>query len=121
MNFAPTSPHVSRYPSKRIQGIVGSTGAAGTADSDARAGGRYSIIHHAAHASPNAPVMKNTHRQPPLAMIAAMSGGAITAPTAVPALIIPIAVARSPTANHSDTAFVTAGNPPPSPIPSSRR
>jgi hypothetical protein len=54
-------------------------------------------------------------------MMAAIIGGAITAPTAVPALIIPIAVDRSPVANHSATAFVAAGNPPPSPIPSSSR
>ena len=47
-----------------------------------------------------------------------MSGGAITPPTAVPALMIPIAVARSFVGNHSATARVAAGKPPPSPIPS---
>jgi hypothetical protein len=51
----------------------------------------------------------------------AISGGAITPPTAVPALMMPIAVDRSFTGNHSATARVAAGNPPPSPIPSSNR
>ena len=42
-----------------------------------------------------------------------MAGGATTAPTAVPALMIPIAVDRSFAGNHSDTALVAAGKPPP--------
>ena len=54
-------------------------------------------------------------------MMPAMSSGATTAPTAVPALMMPIAVARSLTANHSVTARVAAGNPPPSPMPSNNR
>jgi len=40
---------------------------------------------------------------------------------AVPALMIPIAVDRSWMGNHSATARVAAGKPPPSPMPSSRR
>src|SRR4030095_6824264 len=47
-----------------------------------------------------------------------MAGGATTAPTAVPALMMPIARDRSFAGNHSATAFVAAGNPPPSPTPS---
>ena len=54
-------------------------------------------------------------------MIAARSGGAITAPMAVPALIMPIAVERSRAGNHSATALVAAGKPPPSPTPSRKR
>jgi hypothetical protein len=51
----------------------------------------------------------------------AMAGGATTAPAAVPALTMPIAVERSATGNHSAIALVAAGNPPPSPIPSRNR
>src|SRR5690242_12680446 len=54
-------------------------------------------------------------------MIIEIAGGAITAPTAVPALMIPMAVERSRVGNHSATALVAAGNPPPSPAPRSRR
>src|SRR5690349_18464446 len=54
-------------------------------------------------------------------MIVAIAGGARTAPSAVPALMIPIAVARSSGGNHEETTFVAAGNPPPSPTPSNRR
>ena len=50
-----------------------------------------------------------------------MAGGATTAPTAVPALISPMAVDRSRTGNHSATALVAAGKPPPSPAPSRKR
>jgi hypothetical protein len=46
-----------------------------------------------------------------------MRGGATTMPTAVPALMIPIAVERSWTGNHSATTRVAAGKPPPSPAP----
>ena len=53
--------------------------------------------------------------------ISAIAGGATTAPTAVPALMMPMAVERSRAGNHSATAFVAAGNPPPSPIPSRNR
>src|ERR1035437_4995682 len=42
-------------------------------------------------------------------------------PTAVPALMMPIAVERSLTGNHSATTRVAAGNPPPSPMPSRHR
>jgi hypothetical protein len=45
----------------------------------------------------------------------------MTPPTAVPALTIPMAVERSLTGNHSATARVAAGKPPPSPMPSSSR
>ena len=41
--------------------------------------------------------------------------------TADPALMIPIAEARSFVGNHSATARVAAGKPPPSPIPSRNR
>ena len=54
-------------------------------------------------------------------MIAAINGAAITDPTAVPALISPIALERSLTGNHSATALVAAGKPPPSPKPSKNR
>ena len=42
-------------------------------------------------------------------------------PTAVPALMRPMAVDRSSTGNHSATARVAAGKPPPSPMPSRNR
>ena len=45
----------------------------------------------------------------------------MTAPMAVPALMIPIAVERSRTGNHSATALVAAGKPPPSPAPRRKR
>ena len=60
-------------------------------------------------------------RQSAAVITSAISGGAITPPTAVPALMMPIAVDRSCAGNHSATARVAAGNPPPSPMPSSRR
>ena len=50
-----------------------------------------------------------------------MSGGATTAPMAVPALMMPMAVERSRAGNHSATALVAAGKPPPSPAPSRNR
>jgi hypothetical protein len=66
-------------------------------------------------------VAKKTTRQLYQARIAAMAGGATTAPMAVPALMIPIASERSRAGNHSATAFVAAGNPPPSPTPRRKR
>jgi hypothetical protein len=71
--------------------------------------------------------MKKTQRQEEscsqctLRITNAMPGGAITAPTAVPALMMPMAVERSLTGNHSVTARVAAGKPPPSPMPSNSR
>ena len=53
--------------------------------------------------------------------ISAMSGGATTMPRAVPAFMMPMAVERSLTGNHSATARVAAGKPPPSPAPRSSR
>ena len=50
-----------------------------------------------------------------------MSGGASTEPTAVPALMMPIAVDRRSSGIHSATTRVAAGNPPPSPIPNRHR
>ena len=47
--------------------------------------------------------------------ISAISGGATTMPTAVPAFMMPMAVERSCTGNHSATTRVAAGKPPPSP------
>src|SRR6185503_2800440 len=79
------------------------------------------VIHHRAHARPVAPHATNTHRQFPCVMIAAIAGGATTAPIAVPALTMPIAVDRSPTGNHSAMTLVAAGKPPPSPAPSRNR
>ena len=55
----------------------------------------YARTHHTAHSSPTAPQATNTQRQLPYRMIAAIAGGATTAPTAVPALTMPIAVERS--------------------------
>src|SRR2546421_4955628 len=85
------------------------------------AGPRYERIHHAAHTSPIAPETKKTQRHDASERISAIAGGAITEPRAVPALMMPMAVDRSPTGNHSATAFVAAGNPPPSPMPSRNR
>ena len=50
-----------------------------------------------------------------------INGGANTDPTAVPALMIPIAVDRRLSGTHSATTRVAAGNAPPSPIPSRQR
>jgi hypothetical protein len=66
-------------------------------------------------------VAKNTVRQLAKPRIAAIAGGATTAPTAVPALMMPIASERSRAGNHSETALVAAGNPPPSPTPRRKR
>src|SRR5688572_4524159 len=107
-----TRAQISFRPSKRNHSpgldlsAVSAAGASPTSSSQA-----------AAHTSPTIPATTNTQRQPDTAIIAAIAGGAKTAPTAVPALITPIAVERSRTENHSATAFVAAGNPPPSPIP----
>jgi hypothetical protein len=65
--------------------------------------------------------VKNAQRQFAEMTTIAMSGGATTAPIAVPALMIPMAVDRSDAGNHSATAFVAAGKPPPSPTPSKNR
>ena len=51
----------------------------------------------------------------------AIPGGATMPPTAVPALMMPMAVDRSRAGNHSATALVAAGKPPPSPMPRSSR
>src|SRR5687767_14592024 len=75
----------------------------------------------AAQTNPTPPVMKKTSRHPHVATINAISGGAITAPSAEPVLKIPKASARSLGGNHSATAFPEPGNPPPSPIPSRKR
>src|SRR5207237_565697 len=80
-----------------------------------------SRIHQIVQTRPVAPVAKKTHRQLATPRMAAMAGGATTAPAAVPALIIPIAVDRSLAGNHSETALVAAGKPPPSPIPKRKR
>ena len=63
--------------------------------------GRYSRIHQTAHSKPTIPHAMNTQRHEPYARMAAMAGGAITAPTAVPAFTRPIAVDRSATGNRS--------------------
>src|SRR5215475_6563954 len=81
----------------------------------------YHQFHHRAHSKPNAPVRTKIHRQVAWERTMAISGGAITAPPAVPALMIPIAVARSLVGNHSATTRVAAGKPPPSPVPSRNR
>src|SRR5689334_5398174 len=77
--------------------------------------------HVTAHTRPKTAVTKKTQRQFACVRMRAINGGAATEPTAVPALIIPIAEDRSVTGNHSATAFVAAGKPPPSPAPRSRR
>src|SRR5437773_1506527 len=90
-------------------------------------GGKYSLNHQAVQTSPDPPMMKNTQRQDASSsqwtcrITAAMNGGATTPPTAVPALMMPMAVERSLTGNHSMTARVAAGKPPPSPTPNSSR
>src|SRR5262245_47642320 len=81
----------------------------------------YAALHQIAHTRPAAPHAMKTQRQLLNVMIAAMAGGATTAPIAVPALMRPIAVDRSLTGNHSATTFVAAGKPPPSPAPSRKR
>ena len=53
--------------------------------------------------------------------MAAIIGGAITAPTLDPVLKSPNAKERSSTGNHSATAFAEPGNPPPSPNPRAKR
>ena len=50
-----------------------------------------------------------------------ISGGARTDPTAVPALIMPIAVDRCCGGIHSATTLVAAGKAPPSPMPNRQR
>ena len=50
-----------------------------------------------------------------------IKGGASTDPRAVPALMMPIAVARWFAGSHSATTRVAAGKAAPSPMPSSRR
>src|SRR5436190_15011320 len=95
--------------------------AAGDADGEPASAGAYATVHQTAQARPAAPHATNTHRQLACSRIAAIAGGAMTAPTAVPALTSPMAVERSATGNHSAIAFVAAGKPPPSPMPSRKR
>src|ERR1035437_7002644 len=71
--------------------------------------------------NPNAPVIKNTHRQLDRSTMAAISGGAMTAPRLEPVLKMPNANDRSLAGNHSETALAEPGNPPPSPRPSRKR
>src|SRR5262245_15892898 len=70
---------------------------------------------------PMPPVMKKTQRQPSHRTIAAINGGAMTAPTLEPVLKMPKANERSLGGNHSATALPDPGNPPPSPMPSRKR
>ncbi|HMC59580.1 MAG TPA: hypothetical protein VKJ01_10340, partial [Candidatus Solibacter sp.] len=114
--MAVTKPQTCGNVSKRSQGI-----GCGSADSGCRGGGPEARHHQSVHSKPMAPERKNTHRQLSVAITSAMPGGAITEPTAVPALTIPIAVPRCSTGYHSATALVAAGKPPPSPIPSRNR
>ena len=67
--------------------------------------------------TPRLPAAKNTILHPAVSRIIPISGGARTDPTAVPALIIPIAVDRWCNGIHSATTLVAAGKAPPSPIP----
>ena len=94
---------------------------ASSAGRSASGGGWYVSHHQSAHTRPAAPQATKTQRQEPCSRIAAIAGGATTAPTAVPALTRPMAVARSAAGNHSAITFVAAGNPPPSPAPSRKR
>ena len=67
--------------------------------------------------------MTKVARQP-MARSMAMKGttrGVTIAPTLLPALNRPAAKARSRLGNHSATALMPAGKPPPSPTPSSIR
>src|SRR6185437_9048410 len=84
-------------------------------------GGRYSRHHQMAQRRPKMPERKNTQRQLVNESTPAMKGGAMTAPRAVPAFMMPIASERSRTGNHSETTFVAAGKPPPSPMPRRKR
>ncbi len=74
-----------------------------------------------AQSRPKTPGRKKTHRQLVNESTPAMNGGAMTAPSAVPAFMMPIASERSCTGNHSETALVAAGKPPPSPMPRRKR
>ena len=65
-------------------------------------------IHQITHAMPRLPA-KKTSRHPIFNRMIPISGGASTEPTAVPALMIPIAVERSSGAIHSETTRVAAG------------
>src|ERR1700758_1590450 len=57
-------------------------------------------VHTIVQSKPTPPVTRKIQRQPARRRIAAIRGGAITAPTEVPALMIPIAVARSPVGKY---------------------
>ena len=68
-------------------------------------------------------MIRKVIRQPsPQSMaISGTISGVTMAPTLVPALKIPVANARSRFGNHSATALMPAGKPPPSPTPSTIR
>src|SRR5882724_2126661 len=126
MNLATTSPQVSRKRNSCIQDKRGakpnvSCGGPTESSSSEAFGERYENCHHAVHSSPIPPANTKIQRQVEYKRIVAMRGGATTAPTAVPELTMPIAVARSFVGNHSATARVAAGKPPPSPMPSRNR
>src|SRR3989442_4388133 len=70
---------------------------------------------------PRIPVIKKTQRQFSPSTIAAIIGGAMTAPTLEPVLKMPKAKDRSFGGNHSETALAEPGKPPPSPRPSMKR
>src|SRR4029077_15693976 len=128
-NFANISPQDSRILSKSIHRVPSPDSASidpRAAPDSVSAATRcrdedYERSHHSVHASPAAPVTTKTQRQLAQLTINAISGGATIPPTAVPALMMPMAVARCPTAKPPATARLAAGNPPPSPIPSKKR
>src|SRR5262249_6337737 len=99
-NFAAHMPRTRPSPSSARQ----RSGAAALAALRPE-GVRYTVVHTNAHTKPRHPVVRNTHRHPRRVTIAAISGGAITAPTLDPVLNRPNAKARSSTANHSATAL----------------
>src|SRR5437764_11704428 len=84
----------------------GGVWAGGEPSSRAALGERHDNFHHAVQSRPMLPAITKIQRQLKYARITAIRGGATTAPTAVPALIIPMAVARSFVGNHSATTRV---------------
>src|SRR5687767_14109409 len=81
----------------------------------------YSGHQNSSHRNPIAPVAMNAHSQPQVSVIHGTTIGVTSAPTLVPALKIPVAVARSRLGNHSATILIEPGKFPASPSPSANR
>jgi hypothetical protein len=73
------------------------------------------------HTKPSSPVTRKLIRHPAQLVANATTGTAITAPIAVPAVKMAVAIERSRVGNHSATVLIADGSVPLSPSPRQKR